>query len=311
MPPVSAAVWMIIGSVAFAGMNVVIRFASDEMHTYQLVFFRNLFGLLWMAPWLMSYGMAALRTGRIMFYVFRSSLGLVGMYGSFYAVTHMVMADATALSFTAPLFATVGAVLFLGERIRLRRTIATLVGFLGVLIVLRPGPEMLNPVAIIALIGSAAGAASILVVRSLSKTEPPNAIVVYMVLFLAPMSLPAAIWVWVWPSWTDLGLMVILGGLGTLGHLSVTRAYAMAEATAVLPYDYLRLPVVALGGFLAFGELPDHWTFAGAGVIALSSIYIARREAQVKRSQGVAGRSAIGDGAPKHPAPGLDGGKAP
>lgn len=305
MPPVSAAVWMIVGSVAFAGMNVVIRYASTDMHTYQLVFFRNLFGLLWMAPWLMNYGMAALRTGRIMFYVFRSSLGLVGMYGSFYAVTHMSMADATALSFTAPLFATVGAVMFLGEKIRLRRTVATLVGFIGVLIILRPGPETLNPVAIIALIGSAAGAASIIVVRSLSKTEPPNAIVVYMVLFLAPISLPAAIWVWVWPSWFDVGLMVILGGLGTLGHLAVTRAYAMAEATAVLPYDYLRLPVVAAAGVVAFSELPDQWTFLGAGVIAISSIYIARREAQVARSQGVAGRSAIGDGAPKHPAPGL------
>ncbi len=301
MPAVSAAVWMIIGSVAFAGMNVVIRYASSDMHTLQLVFFRNLFGLLWMAPWLISYGAAALRTGRIMFYVFRSSLGLVGMYGSFYAVTHMAMADATALSFTAPLFATIGAVLFLGEKIRLRRTAATLIGFIGVLIVLRPGPETLNPVAFVALIGSAAGAASILVVRSLSRTEPANAIVVYMVLFLAPISLPAAIWVWVWPSWTDLGLMVVLGGLGTMGHLAVTRAYAMAEATAVLPYDYLRLPIVAAAGFVIFSELPDQWTFIGAGVIAVSSIYIARREAQIARSQGVAGRSAIGDGAPKHP----------
>ena len=97
----------------------------------------------------------------------------------------------------------------------------------------------------------------------------------------------------------------------TLTWIEDVRAYAMAEATAVLPYDYLRLPVVTLAGFLAFGELPDQWTFAGAGVIALSSIYIARREALVKRSQGVAGRSAIGDGAPKHPAPGLKRGKAP
>jgi drug/metabolite transporter (DMT)-like permease len=303
MPVVSAAVWMIIGSIAFAGMNVVIRQASTDMHTFQLVFFRNLFGLLWMAPWLLSYGAAALRTGRVGFYVFRSSLGLVGMYGSFYAVTHMAMADATALSFTAPLFATVGAVLFLKEKIRLRRTVATLVGFIGVLIVLRPGPETLNPVAFIALIGAAAGAASILVVRSLSRTESANAIVVYMVLFLAPISLPAAIWVWVWPSWTDLGLMVVLGGLGTMGHLAVTRAYAMAEATAVLPYDYLRLPITAAAGYLIFSELLDQWTVIGAAVIAISSIYIARREAKVARSLGVAGRSAIGDGAPKHPAP--------
>jgi drug/metabolite transporter (DMT)-like permease len=169
--------------------------------------------------------------------------------------------------------------------------------------VLRPGPETLNPVAFIALIGAAAGAASILVVRSLSRTESANAIVVYMVLFLAPISLPAAIWVWVWPSWTDLGLMVVLGGLGTMGHLAVTRAYAMAEATAVLPYDYLRLPITAAAGYLIFSELLDQWTVIGAAVIAISSIYIARREAKVARSLGVAGRSAIGDGAPKHPAP--------
>jgi drug/metabolite transporter (DMT)-like permease len=296
-PPAWA--WMIAASVAFAGMNVVIRWTSDELHSFQIVFFRNLFGLMWMAPWLIRFGRQGLGTRRIGFYVVRSLFGLVGMLGSFWAVSHMPLASATALSFTAPLFATIGAAIFLHEKVRIRRWTATLLGFAGMLVILRPGVGAFDLDAAAALVAAAASACTILIVKSLSRTEPPSAIYIWMVLFLAPMSLPTAIWVWRWPSPEAWGLMLLLGLLGTIGHLCVTRAYAKADATAVLPFDYLRLPCVALAGFVLFAEAPDVWVFVGTAIIGSSSVYIAWRERQRPDTAGVAGRSAPGDGAPK------------
>jgi drug/metabolite transporter (DMT)-like permease len=296
-PPVKAGLWMLLAAAAFAGMSGVIREAAGELHPFQIAFFRNLFGLVWMVPWLVQHGRASLATGKRWFYILRSSLGLVGMLGSFYGVVHMGIAESIALSFTGPLFATIGAALILHEVVRLRRWSATIIGFIGVLVIVRPGPETFNPVALVVLLAAAASAGNMLVVKSLSRTEPPNAIVVYMVLYLTPISLIPALFVWAWPSPTVVGWMLLLGAFGTLGHLTMTRAMACAEASVVLPFDYLRLPFGAAIGYFAFAEEPDAWVFAGGGIIALSSIYIAHREAKLARAAGVASKTLVGDGA--------------
>ncbi len=200
------------------------------------------------------------------------------MMAGFYAVAYMPIADATAISFTAPLFATAGAALLLGERVRVRRWAATLVGFAGVLVVMQPGPETFKPLALFALLGAAATAGSFLTVKELCKTEPPTVIVVFMVLYLAPMSLVPALFVWSWPTWSMLPWLVAMGALGTLGHLAVTRGFAAAEMSVVLPFDYLRLPFSAAMAYFAFVEVPDRLTFLGTAIIAAASVYIAHRE---------------------------------
>jgi drug/metabolite transporter (DMT)-like permease len=282
-PPVQAGLWMSLGGVAFAGMSGLIRHLSGEMHPFVVAFYRSLFGLVWMVPWLIQHGGTVLRTRRRLFYTIRASFSLVSMLGSFYGVAYMAIADATAISFTGPLFATVGAALLLHETVRLRRWIATLVGFVGVLVVVRPGPETFNPVALAVLLSAAANAGSFLAVKALSRTEPPNLIVVYMVLYLVPLSLVPALFVWSWPSWSALPWLVAMGAFGTLGHLAMTRGFAAADASIVLPFDYLRLPFAAAMAYLAFGERPDRDTFLGAAIIAAASIYIAHREAQLAR----------------------------
>ena len=284
-PPMQAAIWMTLGAVAFAGMSGVIRHLSAELHPFVVAFYRSLFGLLWMLPWIARHGGTVLRTRRPLFYAIRASFQLVSMMAGFYGVAYMAISDATAISFTGPLFATVGAALILHETVRLRRWLATLVGFLGVLVVVRPGPATFNPVALFVLLGAAANAGSFLTVKQLSRTEPPTVIVVFMVLYLAPLSLVPALFVWSWPTWGALPWLVAMGAFGTLGHLSMTRGFAAAEMSVVLPFDYLRLPFSALMAYVCFAEVPDRTTFLGTAVIACASLYIAHREAVLAKQR--------------------------
>ena len=132
-------------------------------------------------------------------------------------------------------------------------------------------------------------AVSTLVVKSLSRTDSPNAIVLYMNLILTPLSLVPALFVWRWPGVADFGLLILIGLLAAVSHLLLTRAYTKADASAVMPFDYARLPFVAGFAFLIFGEVPDIWTWLGAAIIAASAIYIAQREAQVARQRAASG----------------------
>jgi drug/metabolite transporter (DMT)-like permease len=281
--PVQGALYMTAAAFCFSVMNYLVRIGAEEMEPVQVAFFRNLFALVFMLPWLARVGLGGLRTRRLGAHVWRAVLGLLAMFCWFYAVTFMPLAEAVSLNFTVPMFATAGAAIFLGETVRARRWSATAVGFLGVLVILRPGFTEMTALMALPILAAGFMAASTLVVKSLSDTESPSAIVFYMNLFLTPLSLVPALFVWRWPSWEVLGLMAVLGMLAALAHIALTRAYTKADASAVMPFDYSRLPFVAAIGFFAFGEVPDHWTWIGAGIIAGSAIYIAQREARIAR----------------------------
>jgi drug/metabolite transporter (DMT)-like permease len=284
--PVEGALWMLGSVVAFTVLNLVIRIASAELHPFQIVFFRCLFSLAFMLPWIAHTGLEGLRTRRSGLYLSRSLTSLVAMMTWFTSLSLMSLGTAVTLGFTIPLFCTIGAALFLGEKVRARRWSATLVGFLGVLIVIRPTPDSISPAAMLALVSAAFSAASALQVKSLSRTEPTTAMVTYMALFMTPMSLVPALFVWQWPSWSMLALMVLGGALATIGQLAITRSFHLAEASALMPLDYTKLPVAALLGWLYFGEVLDAWTWAGAAVIAASTLYITHREAVISRRGG-------------------------
>jgi drug/metabolite transporter (DMT)-like permease len=289
--PVQGALLMTGAALGFSIMNALIRAGSLELEPIQIVFFRNFFALLFMLPWLARAGTAGLRTDRLGFHALRSGIGLVAMVCWFYSVSLLPLAQAVSLNYTVPLFATVGAALVLGETVRARRWTATIVGFLGVLAIVRPGFQEVSWAMSLPILAAIFMATAALLIKSLSNTENPNAMVFYMNLFLTPMSLVPALFVWVWPSWEVLGLMALVGGLATGAHLMLTRAYAKADASAVIPFHYMQLPFVALLAFVAFGEVPALWTLLGAAVIAGAAIYITHREAKVAkaRRQEVAG----------------------
>ena len=281
--PVRAALWMVAASSAFAAMIILIRELTATFDPLQVVFFRNVFGLIAMLPWLAGHGLRALRTQRLGLHALRATIGIVSMICWFTALSLMPLAEATALSFTAPIFASVLAVIFLGEVMRLRRWSATAVGLLGTLVILRPDGSSIEAAAMLALASAVLGAASPIFVKIMARTESTGAIVTYMVLFLTPLSLVPALLVWQQPSLVELGFAALLGLAGTLGHLCFTRALATADATVVVPFDYLRLPAVALMAWLVFAEVPVIWTWIGGAIIAASSIYMTLREMKLKR----------------------------
>ncbi len=281
--PVRAALWMVAATTAFAVMIILIRLLSASFDPLQVVFFRNVFGLIAMLPWLAGHGLGALRTRRLGLHALRATIGIVSMICWFTALSLMPLAQATALSFTAPIFASVLAVIFLGEVMRLRRWSATAIGLLGMLIIVRPDRSSIEPAALLAIASAVLGAVSPIFVKVMSRTESTGAIVTYMVLFTTPLSLVPALLVWQTPGLAELGFAALLGLAGTLGHLCLTRALAAADATVVVPLDYLRLPTVALIAYLVFGEVPVVWTWIGGGIIAVSSLYMTLREARLKR----------------------------
>jgi len=282
--PARCAVWMVLAGMAFSTMGGLIKFLAAYMHAFEVAFFRCFFGLLWMLPWLVRRGPTALRTRRFPLYLARGAFGVAGMLGGFYAVAHLDLADATALSFTAPLFATVGAALVLRERVRLRRWSATILGFIGVLVILRPGAGGEIDIAVVAsLLGAATMAANMLIVKRLTDTEPTEAVVVWMVVLLAPMTLIAALPVWVWPEPWQWPYLAAMGLAGTLGHLAVTRGFKAADASLAMTFEYVRMPMSAGVGIVVFSERPTVWTFIGAGIVAASSAYIAHRESTLAR----------------------------
>jgi len=282
--PLRGALWMCAAATCFALMITLVRQLTDGLHPLQVVFFRTAFGLLAMLPWLLRQGLGVLRTGRLRLHLLRALIGIFAMVGWFTTLSLMPLAEATALSFTAPIFTSVLAVLILGEVMRLRRWTATIVGFLGALIIVRPGVAAIDPAALLAVATAAIWATSTVLIKIMARTESAGAITTYMVLLTTPMTLIAALFVWQNPSLEQLGWAALLGAAGSAGHLCMSRALAAADATVVAPLDYLRLPIVALIAFLAFGEVPSVWVWIGGGVIAASSIYIAQRAARLDRA---------------------------
>ena len=285
-PLTGRGVALMLGSVlCFALMAITIRLASEQLHPFQIAFFRNLFGLAFTLPLIIPTGLTLLRTTRLRLYLLRCLTGLCAMLTGFWALVHLPLAQAIALSYTTPLFVTILAVLVLGEVVRARRWSAIAIGFVGVLVIVRPGLDGLQFAALVALASSALSASSAISIKFLSRSEPPDAIVIWMVLIMTPMSLLPALPFWQTPEPTIWVWLVLTGGLGTLGHVCLTRAFRLADVSALQPLNFLQLPIVALVAWILFAEKVDVWTVVGAGVIFTSTIYIARREARLHRAR--------------------------
>ena len=281
--PVKGALWMLVSAAALAGLTGVVRHMSAGLHPFEIAFFRSFFGLLILAPWLMRSGLGVLRTKRLGLYTLRCALGVATMLMWFTAISMVPLADAVALGFTSPLFVILGAALFLGEVVRGRRLGATLCGFAGALIILRPGSGVLDLGAVLVLLSAVTLAGANLSVKELSRTEPVQAIVTYMVIFMVPLTFIPALLVWQTPTPAQLVELIGLAAVATLGNYAMTRAVAVADASAVMPYDYARLPFAALIGFFVFGETSDAATWIGAGVIAVASLYLAHHESKAEQ----------------------------
>lgn len=283
-PPIQGAIWMVMAATCFTAMLSTIRFVAQDLHPFEIAFFRYLVTMIWMAPTLIRFlrttGLAVPHKG---LYGLRALFGGISTLAWFYGVPFMPLSDAIAINFTAPLWATVFAALILHEIVRLRRWSAVILGFVGVLIVLRPGFVEVSDAALILLLASAAWGSQHIVLKMLSRTEPVNVIVAMHAIMLLPLTFIASLFFWTMPTVDNLIWLAGMGTLGTLGHIFLTRAFAAADASIVLPFDFAKMPIAVLIGWFVFGEPTDVWTWVGATVIVASTGYIARREAQIAR----------------------------
>lgn len=274
---------MIGSACAFGLMAIFIRIASHSMHPFEVAFFRSFFGALVALPLLVRGGLRMLHTNRFAFYVVRCSIGAVSMLAGFWSIAHLPLAQAIALSYSSPLFVTVGAVLFLGEVVRMRRWGAVIAGFIGVLVIVRPGSDTFAAASLVALFAAAMSGTVTISIKFLSRSDPANTIVLMTSLLWVPLTLPAAMTVWQWPDARLWPMLFVVGALGTLGQICWTHALRMADASSLAPFSYLQLLIVAVLAWIVFGESPDHYTAIGATIIAGASLYIAHREAKLAR----------------------------
>lgn len=281
--PLEGAGWMLLSCALLAGVAALGRYAaSSGVHPLQVVFLRLLFAFMAMLPLFAWRGMSFVRTSQLRLYLLRSAVGIVAMMSWFTALAYLPIGELTAISFLTPVFATVAAFLVLRERVRGQRWIATAVGFLGAMVILRPGVIELGPGVGFALAAALAMAFSMTLIKTLTVGDDPDKIVFLSALLMTPLALVPAVLVWTWPPLEVWGVLIALGPVATLGHVTLTRAFAAADASFIAGFDFARLPFAVLYGWLAFGELIDLWTWLGAGVIFAAGLYSGRAEARAK-----------------------------
>ena len=276
--------WMLLTGLLFIAVTGIVRHLGSDLPAVQAAFVRYAIGLGFMLPFLYRTLRTRLLPRRIGLHVLRGVVHAGGGVLWFFAMARIPIAEVTAIGFTAPLFTTIGAVLFLGETLRARRIAAVIAGFLGTVIILRPGIEAIHVGALAQLAAAPLFACSFVVAKKLTETESGSVIVAWLSVFVTLVLLPPALLVWRTPTMEELLWLTAVAACATAGHYTLTRAMRLAELTMLQPFMFLQLVWASLLGFAAFGEVPDVWTWVGGAVIVAAATYIAHREALARRA---------------------------
>ena len=278
---------MLLATLFFAGMHGSVRYvASTGMHPFEISFFRNLFGLLVVLPWFIRFGWAPLRTNRLRLHGLRAGLNAASMIAFFYALSIAPLTQVTALTFTAPIIATLLAIFLLREQVGLRRWSAIALGFAGTVVVLRPGIESVGLGATLTICAAVGWAFVLLIIKSLGRTESSVTITTYMSLLMSPIALVPALFVWQWPTPSQWLWLVLIGVMGNAGQLLMVWSLKEAETNVVMPFDFFKLVWVSVIAYFAFAEVPDVFTWLGGGMIFSGAAYIAYRERRLAKPPG-------------------------
>jgi drug/metabolite transporter (DMT)-like permease len=278
---------LMLGAVAvFSTMDALIKYLTVRYSPVQIIFFRNLFAFVPIFPLLMrSGGLSLLRTRRVGSHVTRAAMGLGAMVCFFTAFALMPLADVVAISLSAPIFVTAFSVPLLAEQVGPRRWAAVLVGFIGVLVMVRPGSAALNdPVSFLPLVGAVLYALALIAMRKLGATERAPTTVFYFTLSCTVLSGLAQPFVWHTPDLPDLALLICVGLLGGSAQLLMTQALRIAPAAVLAPFDYTGLVFSIVYGFAFWGEVPARVLLFGAAIVVASGLYILHRETLRKRA---------------------------
>jgi drug/metabolite transporter (DMT)-like permease len=285
---VQGALWLVSGGFIFTSTSAMIRLLSQQIDSVQTAFFRAVISVILLLPLIASGRVKPWLSKRLKGHFWRTLMGTTSMVLGFYAVSLLPLADATAIAFSQPMFSVVVAALIAGEKVRWRRWSATVIGFAGVLVMVRPGEGSLQLGALVALANAATVAVSILLVKRLSDSETPLMILTQFAIFSTLFLALPAIWVWRWPDLWGWVLAVGIALSATVGQYFWVQAFKAGEMSAVAPFEYMRLPFAVFMGWLIWGEMPVVWTYVGAAIVIASALYIAHREAQLARERKLA-----------------------
>lgn len=268
----AAAVLMLAAAMLNSVDAVIVRMLAGEVPPLVIGFYRSFFGLVVVLPWVLARVDIGASPYRFQ-HVLRAALKLASLVALFIAFAHAPLADATAMNFTMPVFLVLGAWMFLGERIGLSSLIGVIAGFVGVVIIIRPGASTFDPWLLFALAGAVLTAASQLMLRRMAAHDTTQRLVAWNLITMVPLGFLAMLPVWVTPTLDQIGLLALQGSLGALNMTLITRAFGLASASFLAPFDFLRLPVVAGLAFLLFGEIATIETWIGAAVIFASALF--------------------------------------
>jgi drug/metabolite transporter (DMT)-like permease len=272
------ALWMVGALLSFSAMAISVRELLRSMGNFEILALRSLVSLVLVLAVLPRFGLGSLRTRRFGLHVVRNVLHLGGQYAWVYAIAMLPLATVFAIEFTMPVWTALLAVPILGERLNRGRVAMLVLGLAGVLIILKPGFALIHPAALVMLAGSFAYATMNIATKRLSQTDSTLAILFYMAAVQLPLALLPALPQWVAPHLRDLPWILLVGSAGLSAHYCLTRAVRIADATLVVPIDFLRLPLIAVVGMLFYGEPLELTIMLGAAVIFAGTFYSIRRE---------------------------------
>ena len=274
-PNTRGALFMVCGAISATLMFTAVKALDGRIDSVQVVFFRALIGTLVALPMLMRGDGRGFRSGQLRLEVGNGVLGAIALISTFFAVAHLALADVTVVLFARPLFLLLLAMLFLGEAMLAGRWLATLIGFVGVLIIVKPA-GIVEPAALAAVFAALLSALMVVLIKKMTTTDGPDIQLFYFNLTMGiVLIVPTAIF-WTTPDWFDFGLLVLVGVFGAANTIFNVLSLRVGEATVVAPFDYTRLIFATLIGFLLFSEVPDAWFWLGSAMIVVANVYIAR-----------------------------------
>jgi drug/metabolite transporter (DMT)-like permease len=277
--------WMLAGGLLFVAVTVMVRLLGSDMPAVQAAFIRYLIGVLLVLPmlWRMRARGFGFGRERVGLYALRGLVHGAAVLLWFFAMARIPLAEVTAIGFSTPVFTALGAILIFGEQVRLRRLLAILAGFVGTLLILRPGFNTIEAGSLAQLIAAFLFAGSFLLAKRMTQSEGSADILVMLSIFCTLTLLPGALYYWRTPTLLEVTWLAGVAVFATTGHYAITRAIAAAPLTVTQPLSFLQLIWAIVFGYWLFDEVPDGWVISGGLVIVAAVSYLAHREAQAAR----------------------------
>jgi drug/metabolite transporter (DMT)-like permease len=291
MPPnsennyLAGALWMVAGGLLFVAVAVMVRHLGSDLPAVEAAFIRYVFGLIILIPVLLRMQWRRVRGATLQIYAWRGLAHGAAVMLWFFAMARIPISEVTAIGYTTPIFTVVGAVLIFGERIRIRRIISIIIGFTGIIIILRPGFETIEIGSLAQLIAAPCFAISFLFAKKLTNTENSSDTLVMLSIFCTLALMPGALYLWRPPTLTELLWLALVAVFATAGHYAITRSISHAPLTVTQPFSFLQLVWAIIFGYLFFDEVPDLWVCVGAAIIVAAISYMSHREAVASRQQ--------------------------